>query len=173
MTETNMKDDFQNIVKTVRPMLISLCRNFFDQQELAYDTEDAVQETLLRLWLLRDKLSEYHSHEALAVKIAKNVCIDILKQAGTQHSIIGEEIQAYASTQTDHQVIAHDTERIVNQALAKLPNTQRRMLIMRSEGMSMEQIAEACGTKPTSVKTMICAGRKQLMTTLNLRRKGK
>ncbi len=41
--------DFQNIATSVRPKLMNLCRSFFDKQELAYDAEDAVQETLLRL----------------------------------------------------------------------------------------------------------------------------
>lgn len=168
-----MKDDFQHIAITIRPRLISLCRSFFDRQELACDAEDAVQETLLRLWQMRDRLDEYQSHEALATKIAKNVCIDILKQAGARHVFLDEDVLAFASLQSDQQAIAHDMERLVDKALARLPQTQRLMLIMRSEGMSIEEIAAACGAKPASVKTMICAGRKQMMTSLKIRRKGK
>lgn len=168
-----MQDDFQHIAISIRPKLVSLCRSFFDRQELACDADDAVQETLLRLWQMRDKLSEYRSLEALAVRIAKNVCIDILKQAGTRHDILNDGFTIYAPLQADHQVIADDVEKMVSRAMARLSNTERRMLTMRSEGMSMDEIAAACGATPGSVKTMICVARKQLITTLNIRRKRK
>ena len=168
-----MQDDFQHIVMAIRPRLLSLCRSFFDRQELAYDAEDVVQETLLRLWQMRDRLDDYQRPEALAIKIAKNVCIDMLKQAGTQHDTLDDTFCALASTQSDHQAIAHDAERIVGNAMAKLPSTERRMLTMRSEGMTMKEIAAACGATPASVKMMICTARKQLMKTLNMRRKRK
>ena len=74
-----MHDDFQHIAIAIRPRLISLCRSFFDRQELACDAEDAVQETLLRLWQMRDRLYDYQHPEKLAMRIAKNVCIDMLK----------------------------------------------------------------------------------------------
>ena len=168
-----MQDDFQHIAIAIRPRLISLCRSFFDQQELAYDAEDAVQETLMRLWLMRDRLDEYQSPESLAVRIAKNVCIDILKQAGTQHDSLDNSVCSLASTQSDNMAITHDAERILCHALTKLSATKRRMLIMRGEGMTIKEIAVACNSTPNSVKSMICAARKQLMTTLNIRRKRK
>ena len=168
-----MQDDFQHIAIAIRPRLISLCRSFFDRQELAYDAEDAVQETLLRLWQMRDRLNGFQRPEALAVRIAKNVCIDMLRQAGTHHAILDDTLCALADVQSDHQAIAHDAERIVDQALAKLSATERRMLIMRGEGMAIKEIAAACDATPASVKTMICMARKQLTTTLNMRRKRK
>ena len=166
-----MHNDFIQLATAIRPRLISLCRSFFDRQELACDAEDAVQETLLRLWLMHERLRMYHSPEILAIKIAKNVCIDMLKKACSQHEPLEDGIVVFAPLQTDHQAIFHDTKRIIGQAMKKLSGTQCRMLVMRSEGMTMEEIAAACGTTPASVKTMVCTARKQLMTTINIRRK--
>jgi len=161
-----MQNDFIQLATAIRPRLISLCRSFFDRQELACDAEDAVQETLLRLWLMHESLRKYHSPETLAIKIAKNVCIDILRKASERHESLEGGFALFAPMQTDHQAIFHDTERIIGQAMKKLSGTQHRMLIMRSEGMTMEEIAAACGTTPASTKTMICTARKQLMTTM-------
>ena len=166
-----MHNDFIQLTTAIRPRLISLCRSFFDRQELACDAEDAVQETLLRLWLMHERLGQYHSPETLAVKIAKNVCIDVLKKACEQHESLEDGIIVYTPLQADHQAIFHDTERIICQTMKRLSGTQRRMLMMRSEGMTMDEIAAACGTTPASAKTLICAARKQMMTTINKRRK--
>ena len=166
-----MHNDFIQLATAIRPRLISLCRSFFDRQELACDAEDAVQETLLRLWLMHERLRMYHNPETLAIKIAKNVCIDMLKKACSQHEPLEDGIVVFAPLQTDHQAILHDTERIIGQAMKKLSGTRCRMLVMRSEGMTMEEIAAACGTTPASAKTMVCTARKQLMTTINIRRK--
>ncbi|MBQ7181910.1 MAG: sigma-70 family RNA polymerase sigma factor [Bacteroidaceae bacterium] len=165
--------DFQYIAASLRPRLVKLCAQFFDSQELAYEAEDAVQETLLRLWQMRERLGAYQKPEALAMLIAKNVCIDILKLSKEQHEPLDEIAYVISSVQADQAVITHDTERLINNALAKLPTTQRRMLMMRSEGMSMAEIAAACGTTPASAKSMICAARKRMMEWLKIRRNKK
>ena len=118
--------DFQNIATSVRPKLMNLCRSFFDKQELAYDAEDAVQETLLRLWQMQDRLSDYQKPEALAMLIAKNVCIDILKLNKEQHEPLDETSNIIGNVQADQSMITHDTEQIISNALAKLPRTQQR-----------------------------------------------
>ena len=165
--------DFQNIATSVRPKLMNLCRSFFDRQELAYDAEDAVQETLLRLWQMQDRLSEYQKPEALAMLIAKNVCIDILKLNKEQHEPLDETSNIIGNVQADQSMITHDTKRIISNALAKLPRTQQRMLIMRADGMSMVEIATICNATPTSTKTMICAARKKMMELLKIGRNKK
>ena len=100
--------DFQNIATSVRPKLMNLCRSFFDKQELAYDAEDAVQETLLRLWQMRERLNEYQKPEALAILIAKNVCIDILKLNKWQHEPLDEASNIIGNIQADRSMITHD-----------------------------------------------------------------
>ena len=149
---------------------MTLCQSFFDRQEMAYDAEDAVQETYLRLWQMRARIGEYHNPEALATMIAKNICIDILKQHSARVVLLHETLYAIDDTQTDQLAIQHDVERLLKTAMRKLPTTKRKMLLMRSDGMSMEEIAAACGTTAASAKTMICAARKELVSILKIRR---
>lgn len=161
---------FQQIAAEVRPRLLSLCRRFFDRQEMACDAEDAVQETLLRLWQMRDRLGDYRSPEALATLIAKNVCIDMWRLSRSRHDALSETLCVAASEQADHPAIAHDTARVLAQAMLRLPATQRRMLEMRAEGMTMAEIAAACAVAPASAKSMICSARRLLMLVLKIRR---
>ena len=73
-------ETFEHIAKTLRPRLIDLCNRFLISNRLPEEAEDMVQETLFRLWQMRERLDNYQSPEALAVTIAKNVCIDHLRK---------------------------------------------------------------------------------------------
>lgn len=165
--------NFQHIVMSLRPQLIKLCAQFFDCRELAYEAEDAVQETILRLWQHRTKLDGHQKPEAFAMLIAKNVCIDIMKRAGTVHDKLDECLYLDSQIHTDQSLIANDAMKRLIMALGKLSATQRRMLLMRSEGMSMAEIATACGTTEASTKTMICTARKKMMELLKIGRNKK
>jgi len=160
------QQEFQHIAATLRPRLLKLCTHFFDSQELAYEAEDAVQETLLRLWQHREKMEIYQSPEALAMLIAKNVCIDIMRRGATWHDKLDECLYVEADNHTDQTIIEHEAERRLFKALDRLPATQRRMLLMRSEGMTMAEIAAACNVTTTSTKTMVCVARKKMMELL-------
>lgn len=168
-------ENFQHIATRLRPRLMKLCQRFFDHQHMACDAEDAVQETLLRLWQLQSRQPsgstsqadrQPGSHEALAVMIAKNVCIDILRRQQLHPASLDEQLPIASTTEADQQAIAHDAERLLQRALDRLPATQRRMLLMRSEGMSMAEIAAACGTTTNSTKTMVCAARRRMVELL-------
>lgn len=162
-------NDFQHIATAVRPLLMNRCRSFFKKQEMACDAEDAVQEALMRLWQMKERLNDYQRPEALAMLIAKNVCINMLR-AGKKKESIDAADHCIGNSWADQELNIHDTERLIHIAFAKLPTTQRRMLMMRSEGMSMAEIAAACGTTPQSAKTMICNARKVMMDLLKIRR---
>ncbi|MDY6258655.1 MAG: sigma-70 family RNA polymerase sigma factor [Bacteroidales bacterium] len=161
---------FEKIAIALRPKLTRLCSSFFNRQKLAYEPADAVQETLLRLWQMRDRLDDYDNPETLALLIAKNLCIDLLKMKGNSHERLDTACGIDARSHPDETVMLHDTQHAVRVALAQLPAGQRHMLIMRSEGMTMAEIAAACGSTPNSVKTTICAARKKILSFIETRR---
>lgn len=107
------QQDFLHIITTLRPKITGLCQRFFDRQRLALDAEDAVQETLLRLWQMRDRLADYRSPEALAMMIAKNICIDMLKRADGQSVPLEPYTDAASPTQADQLAIANDTAQMI------------------------------------------------------------
>jgi RNA polymerase sigma-70 factor (ECF subfamily) len=159
---------FEHIANTLRPQLVQLCERFLAIKQLPEEAEDMVQETLFRLWQMRGRLDCYDSPEALAVTIAKNVCIDHLRQ----HRMRFESIEAGDVEDTggaDQRLIEDETQKWIQTALNQLPKTQRQMLTMRSEGMSLDEISTICNTTKQSTKTMISAARRFI---LGLLRKG-
>ena len=120
-----------------------------------------VQETLFRLWQMRERLEHYASPEALAVAIAKNVCIDLLRRQKAPTDTLHYTEKA-DTRGADQALIGQETERMIQSALSHLPATQRKMLTMKSEGMTLDEISIICGTTKQSTKTMISAARRSM-----------
>ena len=159
---------FEHIANTLRPRLVNLCGRFLATKQLPEEAEDMVQETLFRLWQMRGQLDKYNSPEALAVTIAKNVCIDHLRLHHMKLEPL-EDNDVEDTGRTDHGLMEHETETWIQYALERLPATQRRMLTMRSEGMTIDEISIICNTTTHSTRTMISAARRFM---LELLRKG-
>ena len=164
-TQSMETQTFEHIANEIRPQLIELCGRFFAKRNLTVEAEDAVQETLFKLWRMRDQLDAYDSPQALATAIAKNVCIDILRRQHA-HVIPLNQIDIEDSRQTDQSAITHDTQALISEALNQLPFTKRRMIEMRSEGMSLDEISNVCNTTKQSTKTMISSARRILLEKL-------
>jgi RNA polymerase sigma-70 factor (ECF subfamily) len=79
----------------------------------------------------------------------------------------GEDMED--TRETDQDLIERDTQMRIQTALDRLPATQRRMLTMRSEGMTIDEISTICNTTKQSTRTMISAARRFM---LELLRKG-
>lgn len=155
--------EFEEIALKIRPKLTAHCQRYLETSSLVIDAEDIVQETLVRLWKMGDKLHQYQSVEALSKTIANHLYIDHIRQnkevEGVAHTLENVENPERA----DQAIIGEDTQRRLNKAIEKLPATQRRMLMMRSDGMSLDEIADICGANKTSTKSMISAARRTLL----------
>ena len=64
--------EYEEIVQRMRPRLVKLGGTFFRNDEQA---ADAVQEALLPLWLLRERVNDEDYAEALLIRMTKNVCV--------------------------------------------------------------------------------------------------
>ncbi len=159
------KAHFEQLAKRLRPKITALAGRFFAAVERAEQADDVAQETLLRLWRMGDRIDGYRDVEALAVAIAKNVCVDIYRRGAPTAAPIDNvriAVAAAAETRQTDEALHYALEK----GLARLPSTQRRMMLMRSEGMQLDDIAAVCGTTKASTKTLISAARKTLMKTM-------
>lgn len=159
------KAHFEQLAIRLRPKITALAVRFFAAVERAEQADDVAQETLLRLWRMGDKADGYCDVEALTVAIAKNVCVDLYRRgepSATPLDNVRIAVPAAAETHQRDEALHYALER----GLARLPSTQRRMLMMRSEGMALDDIAAVCGTTKASAKTLISAARRSLMKSM-------
>ena len=69
-------EEFEHIVPCLRPLMVRVGRDFFGNKD---DAEDVAQESLARLWTYCSRLDAGRNMEALAIRVAKNVSVDIYK----------------------------------------------------------------------------------------------
>ena len=70
------QNEFEIEAKRMRPALLRMAIRYLEDSD---EAEDAVQDVLLKLWFLRDRLDQYRSVDALAIVITKHLCINRLR----------------------------------------------------------------------------------------------
>lgn len=68
--------EFQNMAMQIRPVIVRRAAKLLEDND---EAEDVAQDTLLKMWSMRDSLDAYVSAESLAMVISRNRCIDIIR----------------------------------------------------------------------------------------------
>ena len=158
------QQEFEHIVPRLRPRLKNIGQQFFGDEEMA---EDIAQETLMRLWMLRERIAPQTDIEPLAVRMAKNLCVsEWRKQKVRQGNSLQEAL-------TDHKDIQRDVElkeevARLKRAVSQLKPAEQRLFRMRHEAeMDIQQISAVTGIGVRSVSAMLSTAKRKLLEILN------
>ena len=160
MTQT----EFERIVLKIRPRMMKIALDFFQNQE---DAEDAVQEVLLRMWL-RDGLPN-DNYEALAVRATKNVCVSMWRKQKLRRmeTIDADNDTSMDSGSSDSQVLTQEQAQRIEQAISRLPRSEQRLIRLKQEAdLEADEIAVITGIPVRSVRSMISSARHKLLKLL-------
>lgn len=154
---------FEHIAPQLRPRLKDIAQRFFGDEDKA---EDIAQETLMRLWLLRDRIAPQADIGPLAVRMAKNLCVsEWRKQQVRQGQTVQVEFVAHCDIQRDVE-LKEDIDRL-RQAVNQLKPAEQRLFRMRYEAeMDIGQIAAATGVGERSVSAMLSTAKRKLQEIL-------
>jgi RNA polymerase sigma-70 factor, ECF subfamily len=152
---------FQELVGRYRRRLFSICVRVLGSPA---DAEDAVQETLLRL---ARGASSFRGDAQLSTwlyRVARNVCTDHVRYAARRPATpvedIGELPQAGVA---DDLLTAHDTARTIEDALARLDERSRTLvLLVGVDGLSYAEAAEVVGVAVGTAKSRVSRARAAL-----------
>jgi RNA polymerase sigma-70 factor (ECF subfamily) len=117
--------------------------------------EDLVQQTFLQMHHARGRFTPGADVVPWAYSIARRLLIDSVRR-GTREviaedSVFDREVAPLASA--DDLIVAKEMAILVEAELARMPPAQREAFdLVKSEGMSMAEAAEALGTTVTAVK---------------------
>lgn len=162
------QNEFEHIAATIRCRIIAVARGFrLDEAE----ADDVAQDAMLKLWTIRERITTAQNCEALAVTIARHLCIDRLRRSKTI-PIDGRDTETSIHSQPDSVLEESENERWLAQELKRLPTSEYTVLQLRQvERKSTEDIAAIMGISPASVPTLLARARKKLLEELKRRNK--
>ena len=144
-------ETFKITVLPLRQKMLNFSRRLVED---AADAEDVVQEAFIKLWYIREKLDAYHSVEALAMQVTKNLSLDKIKLRKPQ---ISEAVSP------DEQLEQKDAAECIRRLIAQLPTLQQTIIRMKDiEGYELAEIAEITATPVENVRVNLSRARKKI-----------
>ena len=148
---------FKIDVLPLRDKLLNYARKLTEDPS---DAEDAVQEIMLKLWNMRQKLDEYQSIEALAMTMTHHLCMDIWR-AKRPDSLSLEQVQAPSQSVTPERLLEEKDEfRLMREIIDSLPTLQRTIIQMQE--YETEEIAEITGCSAEAIRSNLSRARKKV-----------
>lgn len=152
--------EFETMAPPLRDRIVAMVRKM-SAESGADLADDVAQDTLMRLWTIRDRLGSYTSVEALAMVIARNRAIDLLKRASAGRTCqLGDIDVTDASPPPDQKLISSEDESRALSLIGSLPSVQQAVLKMRHiDGLEIADIAAILCTNTNAVRVALSRAR--------------
>ena len=160
------QEEFEHIAPKLRELMLSVGRSFFGNDD---DAEDVAQEGLVALLKFMDRMESGVQHDALAIRVAKHCCMDIMRKRKSSLFVSNNRYENTAPPGRDmsaspHEVLeAKELHEAVNKAVQHLKPSERRLFEMRQiEGFELDVISMQTNIAKPSVKSIVSAARKKV-----------
>jgi RNA polymerase sigma-70 factor (ECF subfamily) len=149
---------FAALYQVLAPKLRSFLFRLSGRSPIA---DDLLQETFMRMHRARGSFESGAAVVPWAYAIARNAWLDHIRSARVRGRIMDRDGESNPAAEpatgpeadAEKAAIAHETAALVQKVLAGLPSTQREaFVLLRYEGMSVDQAAEILGSTSTAVK---------------------
>lgn len=162
--------EFEHIAPELRDMMFSVGRNFFGNDA---DAEDVAQEGMLSMLKYQEHLDKENVHHALATRIAKHCCMDMVRKRKRATFVSIEDITPTnrdVSSSPHEELEAKEIHKAMTIAIEHLKPSERRLYELRQmEGSSLDEIAAQTGIAKPSIKSMLSTARKKVFNELKER----
>jgi RNA polymerase sigma-70 factor (ECF subfamily) len=140
-------DFYKTSILPFAGIIIKLCRAYTNSQQ---DFEDYYQEVCLQIWRSKDNFREESQWSTWVYRISLNVCLTLLKKKknNVQHfvsdSITAEETE-------NNYAFSDESLNLLYDAIRKLSEIDRAVIMLYLEEKSQKEIAEIIGTNPNNI----------------------
>ncbi len=134
----------------------------------ADDAEDAVQDTLLKLWAVRERVVDARHFRHLALSIVRHVSLNMLRSMAVRRADTLMDHMAVPASDNPHSLMEQRELTLrARDVWQSLPRSHRIILHMREvERLSTEEIAALLGTTTGNVRTRLSRARKEMLARL-------
>jgi RNA polymerase sigma factor (sigma-70 family) len=139
-------------------------------------SEDLVQEVFMRILKYRHTWQPGYTFRTWIYQIARNVRMDHLQRHSCDEVSIDEQMMEFVCPHPTPAIIAEqqDDMRIMLEALAKLPEERREVLLLRGfQGLKFEEIAEVLKCSINTIKGRAFTAIRELRMAVHQRKQEK
>ena len=155
------EEAFAEIVGRYKRLIYSVVYNMIGDRE---QSNDISQEAFVRIYKALERYNPQYKFSTWAVKIATNLCLDVLRQKKLD-SVPIEEVENVSScfVTPETKYVEKERNERIRRAIAELPDKYRIPIILFHQGgLSYEEMTEVLKQPMSIVKNRLYRARKML-----------
>ncbi|MDR1784051.1 MAG: RNA polymerase sigma factor [Dysgonamonadaceae bacterium] len=162
-------DKFHDIILPLKNKLFRLALSIVHDRR---ESEDIVQDVLLKLWTKKEEWKEIDNLEAYCFRATRNLAFDRIAAANsrlTESIDLSNESATFVDKETPQmQLIRKEQLSLIEQCVEDLSENQKLVFQLRDiEGMSYKEIAEIADITEELVKVSLFRARKKIREQLS------
>ena len=151
---------FKNEILPLRERLMQYAERLLNNKS---DAEDVIQEVFLKLWLMRNELSNYNSIDALSLTMTKHLCLNRLKVNQREQESLNGHVFIDENLSPIEQLEQKDSVEHAMRIIDMLPDLQQSVLRMKHiDGLEIDEIAALTGSAPEAIRMNLSRARKKV-----------
>jgi len=140
-------DFYKTSIVPFSGIIIKLCRAYSNSQE---DFEDYYQEVCLQIWRSKDNFREESQWSTWVYRISLNVCLTLLKKKKKKgHHFVSDSLTAEETE--DNFAFSDESLNLLYDAIRRLSEIDRAIIMLYLEEKSYKEIAEIIGTNSNNI----------------------
>ena len=153
--------EFETLIRQIRPKLHTEALRLLTDSD---EAEDVTQETVLKLWTIREQLEAYRSVEALAVVMVRRLALSRKRVATTIPLADWQQTDTDSIDSPEDLLISQEEETKVIRMISTLPDAQQTVLRMKHiDGLETSEIARITGSSEEAIRQNLSRARKRIL----------
>ncbi len=154
-------EEFNHIVDRLKDKMLRLAFRIVKNQE---EAKDVVQDALVKIWKVKDKISTVDNVDAYCMMITRNIGIDKIRGRKMETTDIDDHYDIKSNTANPERLsIVRDQLRQVREVISALPDNHRTVLELRDiDGYSYKEVSQITGYSIDKVKVYLHRARLKL-----------
>tara|TARA_R110002050_G_scaffold94765_2_gene197173 strand:+ start:27008 stop:27502 length:495 start_codon:yes stop_codon:yes gene_type:complete len=129
-------------------IIIKICRAYTNSQE---DFEDYYQEVCLQIWRSRDKFRGDAKWSTWIYRLSLNICLTLIKKKKKNRQHYNSDYKIETEAVEDERTFPDESLNLLYEAIKKLSEVDRAIILLYLEEKPNKEIAEIIGTTPNNI----------------------
>jgi RNA polymerase sigma-70 factor (ECF subfamily) len=133
-------------------IIIKICRAYTDSQE---DFEDYYQEVCLQIWKSKDTFRGDSEWSTWIYRLTLNICLTLIRKKKKTRQFFSSDKASPVEGVEDNSAFADESLNLLYEAIKKLAEIDRAVILLYLEEKPNKEIAEIIGTTPNNIGVRI------------------